>query len=232
MDVVMPVYLNPAESGQVEPDLVESTRRCIRNLKEHADASPVIRIVENGGANLHDYPDILDETKWYLPWDTNQGIARAWNAGMNSCTSDVVLIVNNDCQVITDHWDSYAMEYFTAIRKCAMLFPNEQGVIWNSPEPRYFGAFFFVLRSAWEEVGGCAIPPNPGGQYEDTYLFRKLERAGYQAASSRLITVQHEGRKTIRRMPGWMEKIEENRQWYENLMKEMGDEDPEAVQKE
>lgn len=227
MDVILPVYLSPKQDGHTDPALVESTRQCIESLYTHAElAPPDIYLIENGGAYIRaHYPDIMEKTAEYHSWKDNRGIARAWNMGMHMSTSKIVLIVNNDCDVLTKGWDAIALDYFQMMKGLGVLFPTEEGHPYNSQRTRYFGAFFFVSRHAWTAVGRCSIPPYPGGKYEDALHFRKLERGGFHCCQTRMITVKHGMSKTIRQMPDYRMQIERNKRWYEAILKGWKDAD-------
>jgi len=79
-------------------DSLEYTQQCIDSLSEYAPNAEII-IVNNGSQpDTKQYLDGLKHIK-VIHWDVNEGVSKAWNAGLKLATRDVLCVLNNDVTV-------------------------------------------------------------------------------------------------------------------------------------
>jgi len=71
-------------------DYYDMTSRCIKSLQESEDTVEFRPIVVESGGNLWSYPGVTLQVP--PPFNYNKSL----NAGLNACTSDFVIVSNND----------------------------------------------------------------------------------------------------------------------------------------
>lgn len=89
--IVIPVYMNNYQ-------LFHLTGNCIGSVREHTQDSYELIVVDNGSSiqppNLQAY--YADKV---IKWDKNNGVSRAWNAGIRASFGEYIVLLNNDTQV-------------------------------------------------------------------------------------------------------------------------------------
>ena len=150
---------------------------------------------------LEQYRDLLDEK--YYTVGPNQSTCYSWNLMCDKASHDIVMLMGDDVQVKTKHWDRLIANEFDKCKdKILMVVPSDgrnkgtkgfgdQIKIWDdTPLP----AAHFAVHKNWTNTLGYLAPPFFWHWYVDSYtqkVARKLGRCLY------LPTVEFKAKKII-----------------------------------
>jgi GT2 family glycosyltransferase len=128
-------------------------------------------IIDNGS----DPPlDFTDEG-----FDTNRGFTAACNAGLNAATSDIVLFLNNDIELIRDDWlDRLAFQVRPGVLVGAQLRTDPHAAVDGERFPYLDGWCVAGMRDDLLDLGGFDETLEEPAYYSDNLLSLEARAAG------------------------------------------------------
>lgn len=163
-------------------ELREMAEACVRAVRERSASEPEVIVVDNGSpvGPPHVVVDLL------IGWQTNRGIAPAWNVGAKYASRDVLVFLNSDCEVLAG-WD-------VPLARCALhgyvAFPETSGAM------EIAGWCWAVSRRTFQRVGPFDESFVPAF-YEDTDWFQRACDAGVGLRGVPASRVRHTRRTTV-----------------------------------
>ncbi len=214
--IIVPVY-----------NQFKHTKQCVDSLIEHTqnwDDYEVI-IVANG---------CTDETEeWVLGFQKNHrantvllsykkplGFGGAINAGMRASEGDYIILLNNDCKILSPLWLPILEEPFIS-PKNPMIGLTGPVLYWSEITRAMALIFFCVMirREVINKVGYLDTETFPIGAGEDTDYCARAQKAGFlleQVPKQKLaqdssfmiggFPIYHKGEATLDTIPEWNEK--------------------------
>ena len=138
---------------------------------------------------LEEYKDLLDEKHYTI--GPNQSTCYSWNLMAEKATNDIVMLMGDDVQVDTKHWDQLIYDEFNRYDdKILMVVPSDGRSKGNknlSTKPtlwpdKSLPAPHFAVHKNWVHTLGYLAPPFFWHWHVDTYtqkVARKLGRCLY-----------------------------------------------------
>jgi len=142
--------------------------------------------INDDDPKLEEYKDLLDEK--YYTIGPNQSTGYSWNQMANRANNDIIMLVGDDVQVLTDHWDDKIKQQYDKFNdKILMVVPSDG----RSKGNKNFGddiklwpdeslpSGHFALHKNWIKALGYFVPPFFWHFYLDTYtqkVSRKINR--------------------------------------------------------
>jgi hypothetical protein len=150
---------------------------------------------------LEEYKDLLDEKHYTI--GPNQSTCFSWNIMCEKAQHDIVMLMGDDVQVLTEHWDTMIVEQINKYNdKILMVVPSDgrektAGKLGNEvklwpDEP--LGAAHFAVHKNWTNTLGYLAPIFFWHWHVDSYtqkVARKLNRCLY------LPTVEFKAKKIL-----------------------------------
>ena len=212
------------------------TGNCIGNIKYHTKLSYEIIIVDNASTvDLSSATENLQQAvDKYYRFDTNQGVAKAWNKGIELANGEYICIMNSDVEVY-ENWDEsmidslnkvnvvmatpmYAYPYGRADRANKLRLEVGNDIFSDFMD---FSCFMFK-RKLIDEIGLFDENMEIGWGEDVDFRFR-CEEKGNIIKSNRLVNTHHIGMATGFSMMNHGEKVNEamdkNREYIKNKWK-------------
>lgn len=208
--MVKPLYSIVVLVCHREPEIVETAKNCIASIKNLSHDYELI-VVDNGST--------LD-TSWIeadtiVRFDTNRGIAHAWNTGMRLARADNVVVCNDDI-IVCEGWLEKMRKALDIPRSGASNLhiehlPGGQGVVENY---KWFsGACFMLPKTTIEKIGYFDEQFYPSN-FEDVDYWTRLKGYGLTMVVDYSATIQHKEGQTIHKNKEMNEKFMSNKQRY------------------
>lgn len=189
LSVIVPVWNNTPELARMTEDNLDTLNK-LKSVPTQLD------IIDNGSP----YPArSLPYGSMYIEWDSNRGIAPAWNYGASHSDQDVLCFLNTDC-VVEEGWDSKLVEVALAGPYIAMPYTNGA----KSDGIGITGWCFAISRDMFYHVGPFDETFVPA-YYEDTDFFHRAIQKGMELVNVPGANVLHERGTSTREAP-----------WYKN----------------
>lgn len=198
VDIILPVYKHP-----------ELTKKCLKSLEENEVNYKVI-VVDNS--------------------DDNVGVVKSENLGIQQSKNDYVLIIGND----TEFSPNFLGNMFVPIQEdkrvkvVGSLFEHST----NYQTPAHFGEFIegkkWILVPIGDVVNfSCTLIAkemfNKFGLLDENFFLgfgadddfcRRVFRGGHRLAINVQNVIYHEGRVTLKEIPGWEEKAKSEKEYF------------------
>ena len=150
---------------------------------------------------LEQYKDLLDEKHYVV--GPNQSTCFSWNLMCDKATNDIVMLMGDDVQVLTQDWDKLIADQFSRFKdKILMVVPSDgrkKGTKNLEKETKLWGdeplpAAHFAVHKNWTNTLGYLAPVYFWHWHVDSYtqkVARKLNRCLY------LPTVEFKAKKML-----------------------------------
>lgn len=165
---------------------------CVESIFKYTDITNIELVISANGCkdNTFEYLAVLKERyrnlglsdNFKVVWNNEPlGYSRACNAGIEVCTTDLIVLLNNDCVLLEqepDAWLKTLEKQFLISDKCGIscLIKGE-----SQPAGHLFAVFFCVMihRKVFDKIGLLSLDYGVGGG-EDTEFSIECERAGFE----------------------------------------------------
>ena len=177
-------------------------KRLIETACENQDGNTeFLFYLNDDDPKLEEYKDLLDEKHYTI--GPNQSTCFSWNLMCEKAQHDIVMLMGDDVQVLTEHWDTMIAEQINKYSdKILMVVPSDgrektAGKLGNEvklwpDEP--LGAAHFAVHKNWTNTLGYLAPIFFWHWHVDSYtqkVARKLNRCLY------LPTVEFKAKKIL-----------------------------------
>lgn len=169
------------------PELAQRLIKTARETQQHD--TEFLFYLNDDDPTLEQYKDLLDEKHYTI--GPNQSTCYSWNLMCDKAKHDIVMLMGDDVQVNTKHWDQKIISEFDRYKdKIVMVVPNDgrrkgtkllgqQRRIWpDKPLP----AAHFAVHKNWTNTLGYLAPVYFWHWHVDSYtqkVARKLNRCVY-----------------------------------------------------
>jgi len=196
VDIILPVYKHS-----------ELTQKCLKSLEENENNYNVI---------------VVDNSK------DNVGVVKAENLGIQHSKNDYILIIGNDTTFSPNFLGNMfiPMKEDSRVKIVGSLFEHST----NYQTPAHFGE----IKDKWRLVPigdvvnfSCTLIDkemfNKFGLLDENFFLgfgadddfcRRVFRGGYRLAINFLNIIYHEGRVTLKEIPGWEEKAKAEKEYF------------------
>lgn len=165
---------------------------CVESIFKYTDITNIELVISANGCkdNTFEYLAVLKERyrnlglsdNFKVVWNNEPlGYSKACNAGIEVCTTDLIVLLNNDCVLLEqeeDTWLKTLEKQFLISDKCGIscLIKGE-----SQPAGHLFAVFFCVMihRKVFDKIGLLSLDYGVGGG-EDTEFSIECERAGFE----------------------------------------------------
>lgn len=165
---------------------------CVESIFKYSDITSIELVISANGCkdNTFEYLAVLKERYKNLGLSDNLkivwhneplGYAKACNVGIEVCTTDLIVLLNNDCVLLDqteNAWLEILEKQFLISEKCGIscLIKGE-----SAPSGHYFAVFFCVMihRKVFDKIGLLSLDYGVGGG-EDTEFSIECEKAGFE----------------------------------------------------
>lgn len=143
----------------------------------------------------------------YIPGN-NLGVSRSWDVGIKMAKNNLVAVINNDTEIITDSWDEVLINQWTKYPNCAVFCPWPVGAVDenlhedNEPMEGINGSFFVIDKNKLEQTENFVkykqyIDNNYQKAYwEDADLLVQIRNAKFQGLVTPKVKILHYMNKT------------------------------------
>ena len=169
------------------PELAERLIKTATETQQHE--TEFLFYLNDDDPTLEQYKDLIDEKHYTI--GPNQSTCYSWNLMCDRAKHDIVMLMGDDVQVNTKHWDQKIISEFDRYKdKIVMVVPNDgrrkgtkllgqQKRIWpDKPLP----AAHFAVHKNWTNTLGYLAPVYFWHWHVDSYtqkVARKLNRCVY-----------------------------------------------------
>jgi glycosyltransferase involved in cell wall biosynthesis len=185
LTVTMPVWSRT-------PDLADMAQRTVQRIRDVARLDTEVIVVDNGSPHERSLPAEV------LRYDTNRGVAVAWNAGIGRANAPVVAVVNSDC-LVEPGWDEALYEAATDGRRIAFPYTDHaDGLGFRCPDQAGTAGWCFMLTGdVYREIGPFDEQFSPA-YCEDTDYWHRAWQLGVELSPVPAARVSHARRTTGR----------------------------------
>jgi GT2 family glycosyltransferase len=186
--VTIPVWSRTAELAA----MAEAT---IDRIWEVARVPTEVVVVDNGSPFERPY-----RAEVYR-YDTNRGVAPAWNAGIALASAPMYAVLNSDC-VVMPGWDEALYEAASSGRRIAFPYTDHaDGLGFRMPDQGGTAGWCFMLsHEVWAEIGEFDEQFSPA-YGEDTDYWHRAWQLGVELSPVPAARVSHARRTTARNDP-------------------------------
>jgi hypothetical protein len=188
LTVTIPVWSRTAELGDMAV-------RTIKRIRDYARLETEVVVVDNGSPHERE----LDADVYR--YDSNRGVAIAWNAGIALASAPVIAILNSDC-LVEPGWDEALYEAATTSRRVAFPYTDHaDGRGFRSPDQGgTAGWCFMAAAELFAEIGTFDEQFSPAF-CEDTDYWHRAWQLGVELTPVPAARVSHARRSTGRTDP-------------------------------
>lgn len=165
---------------------------CVDSILKYSNITDIELVISANGCkdNTFEYLAVLKEryknlelsNNLKIVWNNDPlGYSRACNAGIEVCTNDLIVLLNNDCVLLDqleNQWLTILEKQFLINEKCGIscLIKGD-----SEPAGHLFAVFFCVMihRKVFDKIGLLSLDYGVGGG-EDTEFSIECERAGFE----------------------------------------------------
>jgi hypothetical protein len=119
---------------------------------------------------LEEYKQLFDSSQYTV--GPNQSTSYSWNLMAEKSTNDILFLVGDDAEFITDNWAQLILDTFNKYPdKIVCVYPRAPSVSkYKSPH--------FCLHKNWINTLGYFLPPHFYHWYVDTWILEVAQRLG------------------------------------------------------
>jgi len=181
------------------PELAKRMYESALSTAKQPENLQILFYLNHDDEKLEHYKSLISEKNYYIGPD--QSTCYSWNLMCEKTTNDIVMLVGDDVQILTNNWDQLIVEEFQKYNdKILMVVPKDgrnkeklgdEVKLW---EDKPLGSPHFALHKNWINTLGYFLPPFFWHWYVDAYtqkVARKLNRCLY------LPTVEFKAKKIV-----------------------------------
>jgi len=169
------------------PELAQRLIKTATETQQHD--TEFLFYLNDDDPKLEQYKDLLDEKHYTI--GPNQSTCYSWNLMCDQAKHEIVMLMGDDVQVITKHWDQKIVDEFDGYKdKILMVVPNDgrrKGTKMLGHEKRLWPdkplpAAHFAVHKNWTNTLGYLAPVFFWHWHVDSYtqkVARKLNRCLY-----------------------------------------------------
>jgi GT2 family glycosyltransferase len=137
------------------------------------------------------------------------GFGGATNAGMRLSCGEYLILLNNDCKILSPAWIKLLEAPFIENPKVGITGPIKY---WSEITKAHALIFFCVMihRKVVDKIGFLDDKTFPIGAGEDTDFCARAQKAGFlieQVPKEGLFPIYHLGEATLNTIPDWNERL-------------------------
>jgi glycosyltransferase involved in cell wall biosynthesis len=185
LTVTMPVWSRT-------PELADMAQRSVECIRDVARLDTEVIVVDNGSPHARPFPAEV------VRYDTNRGVAVAWNAGIARAAAPVIAVVNSDC-LVEPGWDEALFDATTDGRRIAFPYTDHaDGLGFRCPDQAGTAGWCFMLTAdLYREIGPFDEQFSPA-YCEDTDYWHRAWELGVELSPVPAARVRHARRTTGR----------------------------------
>jgi GT2 family glycosyltransferase len=201
---------------------LEFTKRCVESILANSPEQFEFLIIDNASTDgTAEYLEELEKTSTLftiLRNQVNKGVSASWNQGVRAARHNIVCIINNDIEVLTQSWITQLQKTLKSNDHNRWVCPrtcydkNKQHMYrkthyeqlpynWNNPDHYVVGCCFMCPKSVFTELGefdeGFEIR-----YYEDLDYLARILSAGLKVQMCIYALVYHAVGTTSRKATG------------------------------
>lgn len=183
ISVIIPAWNNIKEHS-------EMTKRNIEQLWDTHKLTMEVIIIDNGSKYFDHYRGSM-----FIRYSQNQGVPRAFNAGINIAHGSVLVFANTDVHVEKD-WDTALFEAVEGKMRIGFPRTATDGVCFEQNDKIGVAGWFFAVPRRVVDIVGTFDEQFSPTFYEDTDYFQRAVNRGVELVTVNDALVTHEHRRT------------------------------------